>query len=158
MKKRLAQKYFTTSHKRFWVFQIVVGLLFSMGITICKLSEVHADSVDIAVETFRTKSWSLGTGWSDAWYYEGSADIVSSGKPRSGSYHMRLRSADAWTDRPLNLSGYDNARLGVYVKVKSFEDADFAELMIKSDDNEWEILRRFTPSDSDNQYHYYEFD
>jgi hypothetical protein len=158
MKKLQTQNQSVTIHVCLIVFQIVAGIFLSMGITIYKTSEVHAGSADIAVETFTAKSWSLGTGWSDAWYHEGNADIISAGGPHSGPYHMRLRAGNAWTDRPLNLSGYNNIRLGVYVKVKSFENTDYAELMIKSDDNGWDTLCRFTSSNSDNQYHYYEFD
>jgi hypothetical protein len=158
MKKLQTQNQSATLQVSLIVFQIVACILLCMGITFYKISELHAGSTDIAVETFTAKSWSAGTGWSDAWYHEGRADIISADRPHSGPYHMRLRTDNAWTDRPLNLSGYNNVRLGVYVKVKSFEKNDYAEFMIKSGDNGWETLRRFTPSDSDNRYHYYEFD
>jgi hypothetical protein len=158
MKGLFTRNQSTTFHIRSLYYQIVACALLAMGITFCMHSEVQAGSVDIAVETFAARSWSMGTGWSDGWYHEGDAGIISTGGPYSGSCHMRLRGGNAWTDRPLNLSGYNDVRLGVYVKVKSFEKSDHAELMIKSGGNDWETLRRFTPSDSDNRYHYYEFD
>jgi hypothetical protein len=133
-------------------------MLLILYILCSMLSDAYAISNDIAVDTFTAKSWSSGTGWSEAWYHEGKADITSASRPHSGPYHMRLRAGNAWIDRPLNLLGYDNMRLGVYIKVNSFEHGDYVDLMIKSDTNDWKTLHRFTPSVSDNKYHYYEFD
>lgn len=143
---------------KLFFLKILAILLISTGITVCTFSIVHAERVDIAIENFAAKSWREGIGWSEPWYHEGDSNIVSEGEPHSGSYHMRLQAIDAWTDRPINLSGYKNARLGLYVKVKSFEKDDWAALMIKSGNDKWTTLRRFTQSDANNRYQYYEFD
>lgn len=139
-------------------YHSVAMILVMMGIIAGCLSTAQADLVAIASETFSKSSWGTGTGWSDVWYHEGNASIISAAKPYSSSYHMCLRAGDAWTNRQLDLSGYDNARLGLYIKVRSFENDDESQLMIKSNNSDWTTLRKFTTSDSDNTYHYYEFD
>jgi hypothetical protein len=139
-------------------YHSVVMMLVVMGIIVSCLSTAQADLVTIASETFSKRSWHAGTGWSDVWYHEGNASIISTGRPYSSSYHMCLRASDAWIDRQLDLSGYDNARLGLYVKVRGLENDDVAQLLIKSNNSDWTTLQRFTASDSDNTYHYYEFD
>jgi hypothetical protein len=156
--KILSKNRSAITHSFLFIYLIAASILLASGSTAWNLCEAQASVVDIASEKFEAHSWHIGKGWSDAWYHEGNASIVSSGGPYSGTYHMRLRAGDAWTDRPLNLSCLNNARLGLFVKVKSFEKKDYAELMISPGGNRWETLRRFTSADSDNDYHYYEFD
>ena len=156
--KTLSKKSSAIAHLNLFIFLTVASIFLGMGISDCNLSEAQAGVVEIAVEKFAAKSWRTGKGWSYSWYHEGNASVVSIGGPHSGSYHMCLRAGAAWTDRPLNLSRFDTARLGLFVKVKSFEKKDYAELMISSGGDQWETLRRFTPADADNHYHYYEFD
>jgi len=103
-------------------------------------------------------SWSGGSGWLGEWFHEGDSKIVRNNGPYVGGKHLRLRRSNSYVDRSVDLSAYAEATLSFQAKVKSFEKSDFAEVLISSNGLDWTVLRSFTPSDSDNQYHPYEFD
>ena len=112
----------------------------------------------IAYDGFESNTWDGGVGWLYEWYHQGDASLRSNDQPYEGNRHLRLRRRSGYVDRAVDLSGYTSTKLGFYAKVKSFEKNDFAEVLVSGDGNNWDVLRIFTPSDSDNQYHYYEYD
>ncbi|MFH1802323.1 MAG: hypothetical protein ABH864_02615 [archaeon] len=115
------------------------------------------NTTEIAYDGFENL-WSGGFGWSSGWYHEGDAKIVTSDGPYTDAHHLRLRRNNGYVDRVLDLSQYSSAALTLQVKVKSFERNDYADLLVSSDGVNWNVLRTFTPADSDNAYHEYSFD
>ena len=111
----------------------------------------------IAEDSFDAKTWKGGTGWNGPWYHEGKSAITSD-KEASAPFHVRLKAKNGWIDRSVDLQGYDNAILRFNARVRSFEKNDWAEIMVKPKGGKWTAIKRFTPADSDNTYHMYEFD
>jgi len=112
---------------------------------------------EIAFDGFEN-GWGGGKGWIGDWWHEGDSALVTGDSPYEGRYHLRLRKGNGYIDRMLDLSDYETAKLGFYAKVKSFEASDFAEFSVSGDGINWTVLKTFTPADSDNVYHYYEYD
>jgi len=116
------------------------------------------DPIIIAFHTFPDSSWSSGTGWLAGWYHSGDASITTSGTPYSSPRHLRLRQATGYVDRAVDLSSYSNPKLEFWAKVNSFEALDKAYILVSPDDIHWTTIKTFTSADSDNAYHFYEFD
>ncbi|MFH1802322.1 MAG: endo alpha-1,4 polygalactosaminidase [archaeon] len=136
---------------------MVKKLFFGLLVLIVLSVAVSAET-QIAYDGFESGDWNGGSGWISGWYHQGDSAIVSDDSPYAGNYHMRMRKRNSYVDRPADLSQYEQVTLRFYAKVNSFESSDFANLMVSSDGINWHILRTFTPDDSDNQYHLYEFD
>lgn len=103
-------------------------------------------------------TWSGGTGpWIGNWYHEGDSSIITGNLPYNGTRHLRLRSANGYVDRLINLTGRTNVTLSFKAKVNSFEGNDRAYVLVSSDGTNWVTLKEFSPSDSDNTYKAYSF-
>ena len=102
-------------------------------------------------------SWIGGDGWLSEWYHQGDSAIVSD-DPYEGSYSLRLGRKNGYIDRMTGLSQYNDAKLTFYAKVQGYSGSAYSDLLYSSDGLNWVILKKFTASDSDNQYRYYEFD
>lgn len=112
----------------------------------------------IAFHTFPDLSWSSGTGWLAAWNNSGDASITVRGTAHSSPNHLRLRRGTGYAERSVDLSSYTNPRLEFWAKIASFEAGDTALVSVSSDGIIWTIVKTFTSTDSDNTYHFYEFD
>jgi len=122
----------------------------------CTLTSPPASQ--IIYDGFESNSWNGGAGnWNFEWYHDGDASIQSSDQPHSGAYHLRLRQNNGYVDRQADLSRLNSATLSFYAKVSNFEGSDFADVLIKGK-GKWKVVKTFTAADSDNAYHYYEFD
>ncbi len=111
----------------------------------------------IAFDVFPDGTWNKGAGWLYDWYHLGDASLRTDG-PYSSPRHLRLRRNTGYVDRAVDLSSYSNPKLEFWARVRSFEGSDQAYVMVSPDDVHWFTLRTFTSADSDNQYHFYEFD
>ncbi|MBU0894108.1 MAG: endo alpha-1,4 polygalactosaminidase [Nanoarchaeota archaeon] len=131
-------------------------LIFGIFLVVSLLVFVSAESV-IADDDFES-SWSGGSGWINGWWHEGDSKILTSDFPYEGDNHLRLRRSNGYVDRSVDLSSYSDAKIGFWVKIKSFERNDFLDFLVSSNGIDWSVLRTFTPVDSDSLYHYYEFD
>ena len=114
-------------------------------------------AVSLIAEDDFENGWNSGVGWKWGWYHQGDSSIVNTGTPYTGNYHLRLRRANGYVDRAVDLSNIENAKLSFWAKVNSFEGNDFADVLVLGG-NGWYILKQFTPADSDGVYKYYEFD
>ena len=108
----------------------------------------------IASDDWESGEISGGTGWLSAWTEQGGGDtsVTSQNSPFAGTYHLRLRSADGYASRDLDLSGRSGVHLTFYAKVSSFEGSDNASVMVSSDGTNWSTVKTWTSTDSDNVY------
>ena len=134
-----------------------VSALLIFIITILSAVTISAESV-VVYDDFETNSWVWGQNWNSGWWHEGDSKIRSDGTPFQGNYHLRLRARNGYADRSLDLSSVSDAKISLYAKVNSFEGSDSAVFLVSSDGANWHTLKTFTELDSDNTYHYYEFD
>ena len=116
------------------------------------------EPVIIAFDVFPLNNWGTGSGWLYSWHHTGDSVLSTSGTPYSSPRHLRLRRATGYADRAVDLSSYSNPRLEFWAKVNSFEALDEAYVLVSPDDIHWITIKTFTSADSDNSYHFYEFD
>jgi hypothetical protein len=112
----------------------------------------------LASDDFESGDWEGGSGWLDEWYHSGDAEVTDDGDAHDGEYHLRLRRANGYVDRAVDLSGQTNVRLQFWAKVDSFEGGDFAEALVSPDDVNWTVVKTWTAADSDDDYHYVDID
>ncbi len=119
---------------------------------------VTRDMVTIASDDFESGGWSGGSGWLDAWYYEGDASIVTERSPYQGSYHLRLRRSNGYVKRAVDLSGYSSASLQFWAKTRSFESGEEARCLVSSNGADWTVVKTWIDGDDDDTYYFYEID
>jgi len=112
----------------------------------------------LAWDDFESEGWAGGSGWSEDWYHTGDASIRSSDSPYEGSYHLRLRRASGYVDRPLNLSGQVNVRLQFWAKAKSFEPGETATASVSPDGATWFTVRTWVDGEDDKVYRFEDID
>ncbi len=113
----------------------------------------------IASDNFESGGWAGGTGWLYDWNYSGDASIVTTGAPYEGSYHLRLRAADGYVDRAVDLSGFPNARLQFWAKANLFEAGETARCLISPNGTDWTPVRTWVDVvDDDNIYYFNDID
>ncbi|MHC4931571.1 MAG: PKD domain-containing protein [Planctomycetota bacterium] len=117
------------------------------------------EPVRIAYDGFESGLTGGSGDWLGVWNATGDVAIrVNRGGPHSGRAHVRLRRSTGYLERFVDLSGTRSVKLRLWAKVRSFETTDRAYLMVSPDGKIYTTLATFDPSDSDNTYHYYEFD
>lgn len=102
--------------------------------------------------------WGGGFGWLENWYHTGQSTLTTSGRPYSGSKHLRLRSSSGYVYRKFNTSTISSLDVEFWAKVKGWEAGDEAIFKVSSDGSTWHIIRTWTFSDSNNSYIFYSFD
>jgi hypothetical protein len=136
---------------------MVRRLIFSFVALMFLCTLVSAET-QVAYDGFESGDFSGGVGWKAAWYKQGApTKVVSTEGPYAGAYHLKMQGRNGYVERSVNLVSYSTARLTLYAKVNSFEGSDFADLLVSSDGVNWHVLRSFTVADSDDAYHYYDF-
>lgn len=84
---------------------------------------------------------------------------MAAGVPHGGLYHLRLRKANEYALRRVNLSGMSGASLRFWAKVDDFEVGDTAEFRISDNGGgAWVSMETWVDGDDDNVYRYYEYD
>jgi len=136
----------------------IVKLIYILSLVVFLVPVVSAEPefVSVVSDGFEN-SWNGGDGWLGEWYHQGDSAIVSD-DPYEGSYSLRLGRKNGYVDRMTGLSQYSNAKLTFYAKVQGYSGSVFSDLLYSSDGLNWVVLRKFTASDSDNRYNYYEID
>ena len=121
---------------------------------------VTRDKVNIASDDFESGGWSGGSGWLDGWYYQGDADIVKSGTPYEGSYHLRLMSNTGYVKRAIDLSARAGDSLEFWAKASSFETGEEAQCLVSSNGSDWTPVETwlYGDDDVDDEYHFYSID
>ena len=109
--------------------RLLIGGLAAAGLWIVLLSAI-AFAATAAIDDFESGGFTGGTGWLADWQTSGSVDIVQNGDSQSGSWHMRLRAGDGIAYRDVDLTGWNDTELTVWVRAKSFEDDEYARLML----------------------------
>ena len=109
----------------------------------------------VASDNFNSGTWTGGTGWLDDWTYSGESDVVNTGSPYEGAYHLRLRSNDGVAKRSLNLSHEINIYLGLWAKVDSVESGETITCEVSSDGINWTTVYTWINANSDSTYHHY---
>lgn len=94
--------------------------------------------------------------WIGEWYSEGDASIITGASPFEGTHHLRLRTSSGYVDRQVGVTQSPHL-LRLWAKVNSYEAQDQATVQLSLNGTSWYPLRIFNASDSDNQYHLYEF-
>jgi len=133
----------------------IVKLFYILSLVVFLVPVVSAETILVS-DDFEN-SWNGGDGWLSGWYHQGDSAIVSV-DPYEGSYSLRLGRKNGYVDRVTGLSQYNDAKLTFYAKVQGYSGSVFSDLLYSSDGLNWVVLKKFTAFDSDNQYHYYEFD
>ncbi|MFH1836424.1 MAG: hypothetical protein ABH851_09575, partial [Methanobacteriota archaeon] len=113
----------------------------------------------VASDNFESGGWGGGSGWIADWYREANTDVVAAGVSHGGLYHLRLRKANEYASRRVNLAGMSGASVRFWAKVDDFEVGETAELRISDDGGDsWVSMETWVDGDDDNVYRYYEYD
>jgi hypothetical protein len=114
----------------------------------------------VAHDGFESGNYSGGSGWAGNWTASGDVSILTSAGPHSGRRHVRLRRNTGLLRRSVNIpASAATVKLGFWAKVESFESSDKAYVRVKkSTSGSFTTVATFTPSFSNNTYHYYEID
>lgn len=107
----------------------------------------------IANHDFNDNRMNGGAGWVSAWSHQGSTSITSQQNPYEGTHHLRLRGANAYIERSVDLTGKSDVHLQFYAKVNSFEGGDTMSCMVSPNKTDWIVVQTWDSSDSDNTYH-----
>ncbi|MCH7787402.1 MAG: hypothetical protein IIC22_07815, partial [Chloroflexi bacterium] len=134
--------------------RLLIGGLAAAGLWIALLSAI-AFAATVAIDDFESGGFTGGTGWLADWQTSGSVDIVQNGDSQSGSWHMRLRAGDGIAYRDVDLTGWSDTELTVWVRAKSFEDDEYARLMLGPPGSLVEAMRWDGDDEDDNEYHLY---
>jgi hypothetical protein len=118
---------------------------------------VQSVPTTIAFDDFESGGWSGGSGWLWNWWDSGDASIVTNGQPHGGSRHLRLRRANGYVDRAVDLTGQTDVRLQFWAKANSFEPGETASCSIY-DGSSWNTVQTWEDGDDDNTYHFYDID
>ena len=112
----------------------------------------------LAWDDFESGDFTGGSGWPDDWYASGDALVVNTQGPYEGSFHLRLRRANGYVDRALDLSGRTNVRLQFWAKADSFEPGEFAELSVSPDGAVFMPVRTWVDGEDDDVYRFEDID
>jgi predicted ribosomally synthesized peptide with SipW-like signal peptide len=140
--------------------KIAIGSITNDENTLTEPEQAAGDTTDsdsIADDDFESGDGSGGSGWLEAWYLQGNAEVTTDGTSHGGSYHLRLTSSNGYADRALDLSGYSNVHLQFWAKADSFETDEFAECSVY-DGTGWDVVQTWLEGDADNTYHFYDID
>ncbi|MFC1946883.1 hypothetical protein ACFLXY_03055 [Chloroflexota bacterium] len=107
----------------------------------------------IASHDFNDNSMNGGTGWLSGWSHQGSTSIITQQNPYEGTHHLRLRGANAYIERSVDLTGKSDVHLQFYAKVNSFEGGDTMRCLVSPDYLDWTVVQTWDSSDSDDTYH-----
>ena len=120
-------------------------------VKICNSYEV------LAADNFESGGWTGGSGWLDSWTHAGEADVVDTGTPFQGVYHLRLRADTGAVSRSIDLSREVNTHLCFWAKVGSFESGETATCDVSANGADWTTVHTWTTA-VDDAYHYYDID
>lgn len=174
LKQKSTRKHHTTGAVK------SVAVLLVLGLTILLWQGV-AFAAEIANDSFESGDFSGGTGWLASWQNSGSVDLLNDGDPQVSSWHMRLRGGNGVAYRDASLTGLSDLELTVWVKADSFEEDEYAALLIgppgsltevqrwvgedyegddddDDDDDEGGGDDDYYEAEEDNEYHLYSFD
>ena len=84
--------------------------------------------------------------------------VVTTGQPQEGSYHLQLTGSSGFATRTVDVSGESTLSLQFWAKVDSFEVGDEAELQISTDGVTWTTVKTWTSADSDGTYQFFDID
>ena len=119
---------------------------------------VTRDEAIVASDDFESGGWSGGSGWLNDWYYQGAADIVTSGTPYEGKRHLQMKSNTGYVKRAVNLSFRPGDGLEFWAKASSFETGEEAYCKISSNGSDWTTVQTWVDGDDDGIYHFYDID
>jgi prepilin-type N-terminal cleavage/methylation domain-containing protein len=112
----------------------------------------------LAWDDFESAGFDGGDGWLSGWSDSGDASVVTAGAPQEGSYHLRLRRANGYAERSLDLSGQANVRLQLWAKASGFSGGHTATLSVSTDGAVFTVVRTWTTADSDGVYRFEDVD
>jgi len=121
-------------------------------------------TVGLPWDNFESTWWHGGVGWLGDWTRSAAGCSVTNLEPPvyQGTYHARMVGANSWIQRSSNLTGHSGLHLQFAARVRSFEANDTAFCRVSSDGLVWTTLRTWRrlalDPDSDNTYHYYDYD
>jgi hypothetical protein len=114
---------------------------------------VNGSTGIVADHDFNDNRMSGGTGWLSSWSHQGSTSITSQQNPYEGTHHLRLRGANAYIERSVDLNGKSGIHLQFFAKVNSFEGGDTMSCLVSPDYVDWTVVKTWDSSDSDNIYY-----
>ncbi len=77
--------------------------------------------------------------------------------PYAGDWHLAPSSTNL-ISRAADLAAYQNVHLRFWARLSSFEQTDWAFVLIGNDEVQWQAVKQFTAADSDGVYHQYDID
>jgi hypothetical protein len=83
--------------------------------------------------------------------------VTDDATPYAGQWHLAPSSAGI-VSRAADLAAYENVHLRFWARVSSFEQSDFAFVLIGNNEVQWQAVKQFTAADSDGVYHIYDID
>lgn len=104
----------------------------------------------IASDGFESNNASGGVGWSSNWSFSGPATISNQGVPRTGTYHLRLRSSGSIAARGVDMSGVTVPRLTFWWKADSLEAGEYATAEVY--DGAWHLVLTVQAAQATNTY------
>ena len=113
-----------------------------------------AAAVDIATDDFESNDFSGGAGWLGDWSVAGDASIESTGGPKQGTYHLRMRNNTGIAVRSVDLSTTTDVRARFWGKSDSFEAGETATFAISEDGISYTVLRVWEDGEDDNVYRF----
>ena len=114
---------------------------------------VNGSTGIIASHDFNDNRMNGGTGWLTAWSHQGSTSITTQQNPYEGTYHLRLRGANAYIERSVDLTGKSEVHLQFFVKVNFSGSGDTMKCLVSPDYLDWTVVQTWDSSDNDNTYH-----
>ncbi|MFC1917969.1 hypothetical protein ACFLXH_04875 [Chloroflexota bacterium] len=111
----------------------------------------------IAGDDFESGGWAGGTGWLDAWYYEGNASVVTTDNPYEGSYHLQLTDSTGYAKRSVDVQG-PGANLQFWAKGWGWDAGEGAQCLISPNGTDWTAVYTWVDGDDDDTYRFYDID
>jgi hypothetical protein len=107
----------------------------------------------VAHDGFENSFGTGGTGWGGNWSLTGSASVVNTGTPKTGSYHLLLTGNNGVASRAVNMTGATTGLLSFDWKANSFEAGETAVVEIYNG-TAWVNVMTISDGQDDNVYHH----
>lgn len=128
----------------------------------CYIPSIILNETNISYDGFECGGFNCGYGWlNSSWDTSGSIIITTDNNP-IGTYHTRLRNANAYMDRYFNMSAdeynnYDDVKLEFSVKTRGWENSDYGDVNVYDAYGDYHTIREWWNGEDDNIYRTYSF-
>lgn len=110
----------------------------------------------LAFDGFESADASGGSGWLGPWQTTG-VFVTAGGTAYSGGYQLDM-SFPGFVWRVANLAGQENVHLRFWSRLANLQTTGQAVVAVSSGGTQWQIVKWFTPEESDGVYRLYDID